>query len=287
MLNSLASPTRKIDVFAGFGPVVRLVLKYWKDRIVEFQDRGHTQKVIRELRQRLRTENVVIFFDHHYAFDGLPAMLALGDIGELSEQVSGAIVPYASFLDMGVDNRGRFSLKYWLRTFGFQRLRHNIRKANPTVQFYPVTREFELENPQLCEIAERMHPNTNVKYLKAFVNLFTRNRKGQVCLLAPMAGLAFPEKPVLHPSTYRSIEIVQNRSKRELSFYFIGAYPRLNAYYDYLAPLFLKHKFVLSGPFQLPVGDYQEAYDIVSLNLSALRQSGHFMPPDYSKISAK
>jgi hypothetical protein len=102
-----------------------------------------------------------------------------------------------------------------------------------------------------------------------------------------MAGIAFPEKPALHPQLYRSIELVQAGRGQLLTFYFVSAYPRLHAHHHYMAPLLTKHIFVARGPFNLPVGNYEEAQVVATTHLQQLRQAGQFTALDYSRISQK
>ena len=272
------------NLYAGFNSIIRTLLKYWKDRLIEIGDHQTTHSTIANINQHLLTHNVVIFFDHHYAFDAIPASLTLG---QTLHSVSGALIPYAVHLDMGVNPQGLPSFRYWLRTQAFSHLIKNIRKANPTIHFYSIVREFELENPKLKAIVDSQYPGSNTKYIKRFTQLFTRHRSGYVCILSPMAGIAFPEKPPLHRQVYRSMEIVQEKSGQLLPFYFVGAYPRLSAHYHYFAPLLSKHTIVVRGPFNLPIGDYEQAYAEVATYLGQLRQAAQFTPPDYSRISRK
>ncbi len=72
-----------------------------------------------------------------------------------------------------------------------------------------------------------------------------------------------------------------------MAFYFVGAYPRWHAYYHYFAPLLSKHIFVAQGPFLLPQGDYERAYEEMAQRLELLRQAAQFTPPDYDRISQK
>ena len=72
-----------------------------------------------------------------------------------------------------------------------------------------------------------------------------------------------------------------------MPFYFVGAYPKLRAHYHYFAPLLIQHNVVARGPFTLPPGDYEQAYEVVGSYLQRLRQAAQFTPPDYSRILHK
>lgn len=277
-------PITEAGLYAGFNRITRTLLKYWKDHIIEIGDQQRTFSTIAKINHHLQSQNVVVFFDHHYAFDAIPASLALG---QTLQHVIGALIPYAVHLDMGVDPEGEASLRYQLRTLAFHRLIQNIQKTNPTIHFWPVVREFELETPKLREIVDSDYEGANTTYLKSFTRLFTNHSSGQVCILSPMSGIAFPEKPTLHPQVYRSMEIVQRKYGQLLPFYFVGAYPKLDAHFHYVAPLLTRHTIVVRGPFNLPIGDYGQAYDVVSTYLDEIREVAEFTPPDYSRISRK
>ncbi len=284
MIAENAVPITEARLFAGFGTLSRAVLRFWKDRIIKFGDRATTFDTIAELSRRLRTENAVIFFDHHYAFDAIPASLTLG---QNLKHITGALIPYAVHLNMGIDPEGMPAMTYWMRTTAFQWMVENVQKANPTIQLLPVVREFEMKNPRLRTIVERDYSGSNTKYLKTFSQLFEKHSSGQLCILSPMAGIAFPDRPSLHPQVYRSLELIQIRTKKQIPFYFVGAYPSFAAHINYMAPLLTQHTVVVHGPFHLPSRDYDTAFEEVTANLRALREAADFVEPDYSKIKHK
>ena len=284
MLHLETPPLTEARLYAGFNRITRLLLKYWKDRIIKIGDRPTTLAIIEDINHRLLAGNAVVFFDHHYAFDAIPASLALG---QMLQNVTGALIPYAVHLDMGVDPEGLPSLRYSLRTLAFHKLIKNIQKANPTVHFFPVIRQFKLETPRLRTIVDEQSLGANTAYLKTFNQLFTRHSAGQVCILSPMAGIAFPGRAALHPTVYRSMRMVQDKWGQLLPFYFVGAYPRLYAHYHYLAPLLSRHTIVARGPFYLPAGSYEQALEVVATYLDQLRQAAQFTLPDYARISRK
>ncbi|MEW5959289.1 MAG: hypothetical protein AB1801_16280 [Chloroflexota bacterium] len=284
MLHLKPPPLTEARLYAGFNRITQFLLKCWKDRIIEISDRPTTLAIIEDINHRLLVGNAVVFFDHHYAFDAIPASLVLG---QMLQNVTGALIPYAVHLDMGIDPEGLPSLRYRLRTLAFHKLIKNIQKANPTIYFFPVVRQFELETPRLRAIVDSQSLGANTKYLKTFHQLFVPDSTGQVCILSPMAGIAFPEKPALHPTVYRSMEMVQDKWGQLLPFYFVGAYPRLHAHYHYLAPLLSRHTIVARGPFYLPAGNYEQALEVVAAYLNQLRRAAQFTLPNYDRISHK
>ncbi len=284
LLENKAPLITELSLYAGFGRLTQVLLRYWRKYILEIGDRQNTLETVRQIDRSLLTQNVVVFFDHHYAFDALPAALALG---QMLNNIAGALIPYAVHLDMGVNRQGQFSLRYQVRTRAFRWLVGNIRRANPSVHFFPVVREFELGQPGLKRIIDERYSGANTSYLKNLAGLFSRYKNGLVCLLSPMAGIAFPGKAPLHPQVYRSMEILQGRSKTPLPFYFVGAYPRLHAHYHYAAPLLTKHHIAARGPFYLPRGNYEEALALTSAHLVSLRQAADFSMPDHARISRK
>ncbi|MFP4396278.1 MAG: hypothetical protein ACLFTI_13560 [Anaerolineales bacterium] len=279
-----AKPITETNLYAGFGRVTRHALKFWKNHIVKIAARRDTVSTLGEINQDLLTHNVVIFFDHHYAFDALPAALTLG---HTLDNITAALIPYAVHLDMGVDQEGLPSKRYRLRTKAFQWLTDNIHKSNHDIRFLPVAREFEMETPRLRAIVDENFSGVNLQYLRSLVQFFDPQQVGRVCILSPMAGLALPGKPALHPQLYRSMKLVQTRWNQTLPFYLVGAYTRLKKEFHYFAPLLTKHTFVANGPFTLPTDDFKVASQVIAKHLEQLRAAANFIPPDYSRISRK
>ena len=284
MIQDKASPITETTLYAGFNGISRRLLGYWKNSIVKIGDNETTLSTIADINDRLLSGNVITFFDHHYAFDALPVGLVLGRV---IKNAIGALIPYAVHLDMGVDPDGLPAFRYRLRTAAFRWLTQNVQKANPNIHIVAVAREFELENPRLRAILDQRFAGVNTKYLKKFSQSFARFQQGLVCIVSPTAGIAFPEKATLHPQIYRSMEMVQSKQGHSLPFYFVSAYPQLQAHYHYLAPLLTKHTFVARGPFYLPVGNYEQAQIVVDKHLNLLRRAAHFSRPDYSRIEHK
>jgi hypothetical protein len=108
-----------------------------------------------------------------------------------------------------------------------------------------------------------------------------------VCFLTPFSGIGFPEKPVLHPQLYRSINFVQSKINREVPCYLTGAYPNWTAYRNYLAPLLAQHYIVIRGPFTMKLGDYESSKVEIEAKISELRKAANFVPPDYDRILNK
>lgn len=277
-------PIAEADIYAGFAPIPRALLRFWKSRAVRIDPRPATQDALAALDTHLTTGDAVVFIDHHYAFDALP--LALG-LGKALHHVGGVLIPYAAHLDMRVDPQGYPSLRYRLRTWSFHQLIRGIQEGAPGVRFLPIGRDFELANPRLKAILDRMHQGVNTRYLKTLADWYPKHPTGHVIMLAPMAGLALPGKAVLHPQLYRSLEMAQSHHDQPLPFYFVGAYPRWNVHFSYFAPLLVRHVVVAQDRFSLPRRDYEAARAVVEERLSALRESAGFTPPDYSRIKHK
>ncbi len=129
--------------------------------------------------------------------------------------------------------------------------------------------------------------NANTRYLKALLQMFTSQRTGQMWFLAPMAGLALPQRAVLNPQLYRSLDLVRSRAPGGLPVFFVGAYPRWDVHRNYFAPLLARHKIVARGPFEIPSGDYDAARGAIEFELTSLRQQARFTPPDYNRIKHK
>ncbi|MBN1261567.1 MAG: hypothetical protein JXB35_12890 [Anaerolineae bacterium] len=284
MVVESAQMVLETKVYGGFPPVSRALMRAWKNQTIELGAVEHTSQVFRDIDRRLLSDNIIVFIDHHYAFDSLPAGLAMG---ESLRNLDGLLIPYAAHLDMGLDPEGRPSLRYRWRTWAFHYLMRKLRAANPTLRILPIVREFEENNPRLKAFADREHAGANTQYLKALVELFTHHPNRQMCFLAPASGIAFPWKPVLHPQLYRSMDLVQRRYGRPIPFYLVGGYPNWSAHRHYLAPLLAKHTVVARGPFELPRRDYEAARAIIVEQRDLLRAAAEFTEPDYTRIEHK
>jgi hypothetical protein len=108
MIQEKRSPITETTLYAGFNGISRRLLGYWKNSIVKIGDKETTLSTIADINDRLLRGNVITFFDHHYAFDALPVGLVLGQV---IKNATGALIPYAVHLDMGVDPDGLPSLR--------------------------------------------------------------------------------------------------------------------------------------------------------------------------------
>jgi len=202
-------------LFDGFSVIARKIIMRWRDRVVAYGDWDALNAKLQELNAHLADNNVMVLFDHHYAFDAIP--LGFG-LAQFVENVSGVLIPYSVHLDMGVGRAGEPSLRYFLRTLAHKWLKKNIQKPNPAIQFFPVVREFEIDTPGIHAIVEKRYSGVNTTYLKSFVRQFKTSSAGQVCFLTPFSGIGFPGKPLLHPQLYRSIDdstaVTQAKQKR-------------------------------------------------------------------------
>ena len=271
-------------IYSGFDTFTRTLLNFWKTVIIKIDDGSTTKSAIDDINQSLGATNAIILFDHHYAFDAIPITFALGKV---LRNVSGVVIPYAVHLDMALDPDGFPSPRYKIRTLAFHRLVGTIQEMNPTIRFYPVVREFERENLRLNAVVEAEFRGANTRYLKGLLQVFYENPAGQLCILSPVSGIAFPHKPVLHTQVYRSLEAVQQKCGQAFPFYFVGGYPHLKYDLHYLAPLLTKHTVVARGPFYLPMGNYDKASAVVRSHLLDLRQAANFATPDYARIEHK
>lgn len=282
--HGLARHLAENDVYRGFDPLSRTGLRLWKNLVVRLSVDPRTTSALASVDASLQTGNAVIFIDHHYAFDALP--IALG-LAKRLRMVDAVMLPYAAHLDMGLDPAGLPSWRYRLRTRAWHWLMHGIRGGAASVQFLPIAREFELNNPRLKVVVDARYNHANTTYLKALVQMFAGSQTGQLCFLAPMAGLALPSRAPLNPQLYRSMDLVQKKAATAVPFFFVGAYPHWEVQRHYFAPLLARHRIVARGPFVLPRDHYDDALSTVAAELAALREQAHFTPPDYSRIKHK
>ena len=188
---------------------------------------------------------------------------------------------------MGVGREGEPSLRYWLRTQMFHWFINRISKGNQGIHFFPVSRAFEMDNHRMKGIVENRFEGINQKYIRAFYRMFSKSPAGQVCFLTPFSGIGFPDKPVLHPQLFRSIDLLQSKIKREIPCFLTGAYPNWSAYRNYIAPLLAQHHVVIRGPFTINLGNYKSAKVEIEENITELRKAANFVPPDYERILNK
>jgi len=283
-MNNNEGHITEATIFSGFNKVTREVLLAWKEFIIQFEDVESEEKTLMDMNKRLGSNNIVVFFDHHYAFDPIPMGLAFA---KYVQNLKGLIIPYAVHLDMGVGRVGEFSIRYKSRTLVFEWFMRNIRRNNPNIQFLAVVREFEMETPRLREIVEAEYAGVNTKYIRTFAREFAQNDNGQACFLSPFSGIGFPGKPALHPQLHRSLKIAHGKAKNGVSYYLVGAYPSWEVQRQYYAPLFSKHTIIMRGPIDLPVKDYEESKDVMDVEIQKLRKQADFKPPDYDRLLTK
>jgi hypothetical protein len=276
------SHSQRYNIYRGFCPPAQRILSRWEKRVIKFDD--DFIKKIALLNQDLEKNNIILFFDHHYAFDALPLGIAIGRYLVPTTQV---VVPYAVHLEMGLGRLGEPSLRYWIRTRAFRWFINRVIKGNREICFYPVSREFELDTPRLKRVVEKEFEGINTRYIRNFIRRFTDNASGQMCFLTPFSGIGFPGKPVLHKQLYRSVKLVRKNSPHNILFFITGAYPDWDAYNNYLAPLFMEHRVLIQGPFEVPLNSYSLANQVIEQALGELRESAQFVLPDYSQLLMK
>jgi len=183
------------NIYGAFHPIIRSILKFWNRKLTRVSKDEVTTETIKKINQQLQVGNAIVFFDHHYAFDALPVGLTLGEVLNSAKK---ALIPYAVHLDLGVDGEGLPSKRYRMRTKLFQWLIDRIQHSNPNIQIMPVARKFELKNERMKEMIGTDYRGSNSDYLQTFINSFQKNESGFLCILSPIAGIAFPHKPILH-----------------------------------------------------------------------------------------
>lgn len=284
---SAETPLTEEQIFAGFPLLVRLAIQQWRNTIPVNNGDETTLFAIEHLNSQLAQGDAIVFFDHHYAFDPVPAGIYLS---HLLTNLRHVMVPYAIFLEMGVDPTGEQSNKFWIRSKAFQYFVHGVTRHNPSIKFYPLTRTFERETPTLWKlINERddINGTANIEYMKTFSTMFREEQPGNVTFMAPMAGIAFPDKPMLHPELFRLLQRVLKKRKTDLPFYLVGAYPTFDAYLNYAAPLLTPHHFAARGPFNLSAADYVESQHMLEQEVRLLRRKVGFEQPDYELLKQK
>ncbi len=271
-------------LYRGFGATARFLFRLWRNWLVRTADDGLTRAAMESLDKRLAAGNAIVFFDHHYAFDALPTTLALANS---LQNMKTALVPYAVYLDMGVDPKGQSVLYRRWRTKTYRWLVGNIERKNPGVHTLPVAREFELDTPALKRILERDFQGVNTRYTKRFTQLFSHQRAGLACILAPMGGLAFPGRPEIHPKVFKLLAWAQKHNGGPLPSYLVSAYPDIRSDLHYSAPLLSTHTFYAQGPFELPRHDCEAAREATAEQLYNLRSRAGFEPPNDDRLREK
>ncbi|MEL6942122.1 MAG: hypothetical protein AAFO82_05585, partial [Bacteroidota bacterium] len=266
------------NIYGAFHPIIRRILKFWNRKLTKLSKDEVTARTIEKLNQQLKVGNAVVFFDHHYAFDALPVGLTLGEVLFSAKK---ALIPYAVHLDMGVDGAGLPSRRYRIRTKIFKWLVKRIQHSNPNIQIMPVARKFELQNERMREMLAADYRSSTADYHRNFIQSFKENESGFLCILSPIAGIAFPHKPILHERLYILLEKLRAELPKELPFFYVSAYPRLKKKWHYRFPMLMRHDFFARGSFYLPHADYKIANEQMKIEVSQLREEAAFELLDY------
>ena len=272
------------NIYGAFHPIVRAILKFWNRKLTKVSKDEVTKETIKKLNQQLKTGNAIVFFDHHYAFDALPVALTMGEVLDNAQK---ALIPYAVHLDMGVDGEGIPSRRYRFRTKFFQWLIGRVQQSNPNIMIMPVARKFELRNDRMKEILNTNYKSSNSDYHRTFIQSFKENKSGFLCILSPIAGIAFPHKPILHQRLYILLQKLRAELQDDLPCYYVSAYPRLEKKWHYKFPMLMRHDFLAKGSFYLPNKDYKAANSLMKAEVEQLRTTADFKLLDYEVIKNK
>jgi len=259
-----------------FPQPLRVMLWAWSRWLSQLSTEETTQQAVQSLDVSQAKTNAVVFFDHQIPFDVTPAALAISRHITNAEQV---LAPYASYLEMGVKDDGNKHLYFQLRSALFTWINNQITSEKDKIILLPVVRSFEARNQHMREIVKEKYRESNANYLHALQEFFLEGKKsGKVCFLAPMAGLAKPNKAELNPNVYASLTTVQSQLSEPLSVYVVGAYPKpiipgVPASQSVrIAPAMHRYTTYVSGPYELPDNDYQGATEVVESALSQTRK---------------
>jgi hypothetical protein len=259
-----------------FPQPLRVMLWAWSRWLSKLSTEETTQQATQNLDKSLATSNAVVFFDHQIPFDVIPAALALSRNITNAEQV---LAPYASYLEMGVTDNGNQHLYFNIRSALFRWINNRITDQNDNIILLPVVRSFEARNPKMREIVQKKYLKSNAKYLQSLQKFLLEGKKsGKICFLAPMAGLAKPNRPVLNPNVYASLDSIQSQLGEQLFYYIVGAYakqllPGLPTSQSLrYAPFMHRYTTCVSGPYKLPNNDYTAATDVVQSAISQIRK---------------
>lgn len=272
------------NIYGAFHPIVRAILKFWNRKLTRVSNDEVTTETIKKINQQLDVGNAIVFFDHHYAFDALPVGLTLGEVLNSAKK---ALIPYAVHLDLGVDGAGLPSRRYRIRTKLFQWLIDRVQSSNPNIQIMPVARKFELKNERMKEMIGTEYRGSNSDYFQTFVSSFQENKSGFLCILSPIAGIAFPDKPILHERLYILLEKLRAELPEELPCFYVSAYPRLKKKWHYHFPMLARHDFLARGSFYLQKNNYEAANALMKAEVEELRTTADFELLDYEIIKNK
>ncbi|MEM6699944.1 MAG: hypothetical protein AAF599_16190, partial [Bacteroidota bacterium] len=179
------------------------------------------------------------------------------------------------------------SRRYRLRTKFFQWLIGRVQQSNPNIMIMPVARKFELRNDRMKEMLRKDYKSSNADYHQTFIQSFKENKAGFLCILSPIAGIAFPHKPILHQRLYVLLQKLRAELGENLPCYYVSAYPRLERKWHYRFPMLMRHDFLARGSFHLPKEDYESANGLMRIEVEELRTTAAFKLLDYERIKNK
>jgi len=175
-------------ILEKLSPPLRVMLWAWSRLFLQISKDQDTQRSLQSLNETILENKAVVFFDHHFPFDAIPAALSISKSLTTTKEV---LAPYASYLEMGVTNEGKKNLYFQLRSAFFTWVKNKISNDEDRITLLPVVRSFEYRNPQMREIVKQRFRQSNVEYVSSLNEFFLDGKdSGKVCFLAPMAGLA-------------------------------------------------------------------------------------------------
>ena len=269
-------------IFRSFGAASAPV-RAWSRHLVDPMSLDQeSEKTLGQLDRDLASRSVITLFDHHYAFDAWPAAITLD---RRLRNLERALVPYAAHLDLGVDPRGRRSLRYALRTRLFHATMKRLRRGFPGLEVVPVVRSFERDNPRLRTRLRGRERACNLHYARRLRACFGA-AAGSLILISPMGGLAMPGRPWLSPQVFRALR----PGLSQASVYAIGAYPKRRRGATLQRdswPLLTPHRVVASGRLDLRDLDLDEGSERVGQAILELRSRAGFQAPAVNLLAEK
>lgn len=258
-------------VLERFPQPIRTLFWSWLQWLVRMSPDATTQQALQDIDTDLKQKNLLLFFDHQFAFDVVPTAMGLARHLENIERV---LAPYAAYLELGVNDKGTKQGYHQWRSKMFTWARDRLQADPEMVQLMPVVRHFEARNPSMRAAVAQAHAESNTRWSQAVHDFFLDGPEaGSVCFLAPMAGLAKPDRPSLRASLYTTLNQVQQVSGQSVPFYIAGAYPHrlLPGLKPQSLPPAHRHTAYALGPFELPRDNYDQALNVVSEALHQLR----------------
>lgn len=232
------------------------------------------EQTLQAAQQLHQSERAVIFFDHLYVLDALVIAIAFMRFGLVSE-IQNAYIPYASFMNLGVNPQGKPDFYYTAVSSLLAKLMNSL-ETTGHVNFYSVVRAFEKNNPIIKQMVDDGGFDETRLFLKTLMSDFLNNPGPQLLFLSPAAGLT-SKNPVLNEQIYNLALKLQ--SKEEVDIYLAYAYavPWLNLIKPGLIfPILTRHRAGLYKLDDCIPQDYQLALQFLENLFSNLRaQSGY------------